>query len=124
MFGLPPDGRVVEIERVRTVAGQPVMQEQVVLDASRVPGFPAHAPDVPALLYLHLAEAYGLRLTAVREQVTADLATAAERKALGLPRPAAVLRIASVAYDAGGQILLLGRHAASTARHVYVNEVQ
>ena len=89
-----------------------------------MPGFPEVAAEVPALLYLHLAEAYDLRLAAVCEQVTADLATATERRDLLLPCPAAVLRIRSVPYDAGGGVLLLGRHAASTARHVYVNEVQ
>ncbi len=123
-FGMAVGGRVIEIERLRVVGGRPVMQERVMLDATRVPGFPDDARKVPALLYLHLAEEYGLRMVAVREQVTAGLATAAERAALALPRPAAVLRIASVAYEAGGQALLLGRHAASTARHAYVNEVR
>ena len=123
-FGMAAGGQIVEIERLRIVEGRPVMQECVMLDAVRVPGFPDDARQVPALLYLHLAEAYGLRMVAVREQVTADLATAAERTTLALPRPAAVLRIASVAYEASGQTLLLGRHAASTARHVYVNEVR
>jgi GntR family transcriptional regulator len=123
-LGIAPGGPVVEIERLRRVEGRPVMQECVVLDETRVPGFPTQAAAVPALLYLYLAETHDLRLVAVREHLTAGLATAAERAALKLPRPAAVLRIASVAYDANGRTLLVGRHAANTARHVYVNEVQ
>jgi GntR family transcriptional regulator len=79
---------------------------------------------VPDLLYLHLLNEYGLRIAAVRETLTAALATGAERRALDLPRPAAVLRIAAIAYDPSGQPVLLGRHAANTAGHAYVNEVR
>ena len=123
-LALDPDAAVIRVDRIRRIGDRPVMQETMVLPASRLPGFPTRAEEVPALLYLHLSREYGLSITAVRETLTADLATSAERLALQLPRPAAVLRIASVAYDQAGLPVLLSRHAATTAGHVYVNEVR
>ncbi len=123
-LALEPGDAIIRICRLRHVAKRPVMQEVVVLPAARVPGFPTEPAAVPHLLYLHLLHSYGLRITVVRESLTADLATTAERRALDLPRPSAVLRIASVAYDAAGQPVLLGQHAATTASHIYVNEVR
>ncbi len=123
-LALAPDAAVILVDRIRRIGGRPVMQDVMVLPAARVPGFPTRAADVPALLYLHLSREYGLNITAVRETVTADLASSAERRVLDLPRPAAVLRIAAVAYDQAGLPVLLSQHAASTAKHVYVNEVR
>jgi GntR family transcriptional regulator len=123
-LAVQPATPVIRVDRIRRVGGHPVMNETMVLSALRLPGFPTRAKDVPSLLYLHLLQEYGLRITAVRESLTADLATPSERRALSLPRPAAVLRIASVAYDQAGRPVLLGRHAATTAGHVYVNEVR
>jgi GntR family transcriptional regulator len=123
-LALDPGAAVIRVHRLRHVRARPVMQEVVVLPASRVPGFPCEPDAVPHLLYQHLLDAYGLRISAVRESVTADLATADERRALELPRPAAVLRIASISYDAAGLPVLMGNHAATTANHTYVNEVR
>ncbi len=121
---LAQGGVVIRIDRLRRIGGRVVMLDHLVLPADRLPGFPTSRKAVPDLLYLHLLQAYGLRVTAVRESLTADLATANERKALDLPRPAAVLRIATLAYDAAGQPVLMGRHAASTTGFAYVNEVR
>lgn len=119
-----PAAPVIRIDRLRHVGGRPVMQDIMILPAARVPDFPPRPRDVPALLYLHLLQEYGLRIAAVRETLTADLATSAERRLLDLPRPAAVLRISAIAYDHSGQPVLLGHHAANTAGHVYINEVR
>jgi GntR family transcriptional regulator len=123
-LALEPGVTVIRVQRLRHVGGRAVMQEVVVLPASRVPAFPMAPEAVPQLLYQYLLDAYGLRISAVRESVTAGLATADERRALNLPRPAAVLRIASVSYDAAGQPVLMGQHGATTANHTYVNEVR
>jgi GntR family transcriptional regulator len=123
-LALEPSAPVIRIARLRHVGDRPVMQDTMILPAARVPDFPLRAQDVPDLLYLHLLNEYGLRIAAVRETLTAALATGAERRALDLPRPAAVLRIAAIAYDPSGQPVLLGRHAANTAGHAYVNEVR
>jgi GntR family transcriptional regulator len=123
-LALEPGDKVIRIDRIRHVAGRKVMRETMVLPAARVPDFPLDVAQVPPLLYLHLLHEYGLRITAVRETITADLASSTERAALDLPRPSAVLRLAVTAYDSSGQPVLLSSHAASTAHHMYVNEVR
>jgi GntR family transcriptional regulator len=123
-MGQPPGTPVIRIKRLRSVDGAPVMIEDLVVPEARVPGFPRAAEDVPPLLYLYLLRQHGIRVVAVREHLQAGLATAAERTALRLPRPAAVLRFRSTSFDASGQVVLLGQHVADTTRHEYVNETR
>ena len=94
------------------------------IPASRVPGLPREAALLPELLYRHLVDAYGIRVTAVREELRAEVATAEDRALLILPDPAAVLVIEAVVFDQTGAPLLLATQRASTAQHRYVNEIQ
>lgn len=121
---IAPGAPVVRIRRTRHVDGRPIMADRFTIPADRVPGFPRRAEDVPELLYLHLLERYGTRISAVREQVTADLADAEDLDLLGLTAPAAVLTIDEIAYDQSGVPALLARHRARTEAHRYVNEVR
>jgi GntR family transcriptional regulator len=79
---------------------------------------------VPALLYLHLLDAYGIRIAAIREKLLAELADAEDRRLLGLRSPSAVLVIREEAYDQAGALALLSEHRATTAHHHYVNEIR
>lgn len=115
---------VVRLRRIRHVGGAPVMLEDLALPSDLVPGFCERADGPPALLYLHLLRDYGIRVVAIREQLTAGLATAGERAALGLRSPAAVLRIRSNSFDSTGRVALIGDHVADTAAHCYVNETR
>ena len=115
---------VLRLHRVRLVAGRPVMHDRLSIPAGRVPEFPTRLRDVPELVYLHLVERYGIRISAVREQLSAELASAEDRELLALAPPAAVLAISEVAYDQGGKATIFGLHRASTAEHLYVNEVR
>lgn len=124
VLGLGADGRVLRIHRTRRIDRIPVMRDRIVMDAARVPDFPVAPRKVPELLYLHLLERYGIRISAVREQVTAALADADDLKLLDLVSPAAVLVIDEVAYDQAGRPTLIGSHRARTDRHCYVNEVR
>ena len=119
-----PATTVIRIRRVRNVHGAPVMLEDLTLPADLVPDFPEQAAEVPPLLYLYLLREHGVRVMAVREQLTADLATANERATLALAKPAAVLRIRSTSFDTTGRVALLGAHVATTSGHSYVNEVR
>lgn len=123
-LGLRGDGRVLRIHRVRRIDRVPVMRDQFVFDADRLPDFPLAPRKVPELIYLHLIERYGIRISAVREQVTASLADADDLKLLDLTPPAAVLVIDEVAYDQTGRPTVIGIHHARTERHCYVNEVR
>jgi GntR family transcriptional regulator len=121
---LAPASSVIDLHRVRLVDGQPVMHDRYILATERVPGFPTTCEDIPELLYLHLVERYGIRIAAVREQLSAELATAEDQELLGLKAPAPVLAINDVAFDQNGVPTIFGRHRATTERHSYVNEVR
>ena len=124
ILGLGADGRVLRIQRLRRIDRVPVMRDRLVLDAGRLPEFPLAPRKVPELLYLHLLEHYGIRISAVREQVTASLADADDLKLLDLTPPAALLVIDEIAYDQSGRPTIIGSHRARTERHCYVNEVR
>jgi GntR family transcriptional regulator len=115
---------VLRLRRVRRIDDVPVMIDNMVMAAARLPGFPEKPKDVPELVYLHLLERYGIRISAVREQVTASLANDEDLKLLALQPPAAVLVIDEIAFDQAGVPTILGAHLARTDRHCYVNEVR
>ncbi len=115
---------VLHLRRVRRIDGVPVMTDHMTMAAARLPGFPERAEDVPELIYLHLLEHYGVRISAVREQLTARLADDADLALLDLDPPAAILVIDEIAFDQMGAPTILGRHHARTDRHCYVNEVR
>lgn len=118
-----PGTPLLRLRRLRTVDGAPVMIDLYRIPAARVPAFPRAPERVPELLFLHLNEAYGIRITAVREELAAEPATEEDRRLLGLPDPAAVLVIEATVFDQAGSPVLLTTQRASTAMHRYVNEV-
>jgi GntR family transcriptional regulator len=121
---LAPASSVIDLHRVRLVDDLPVMHDRYVLAAERVPGFPTTVEEVPELLYLFLLERYGIRIAAIREQLSAELATAEDQDLLGLKSPAPVLAINDVAFDQNGLPTIFGMHRATTEKHTYVNEVR
>ncbi|VWC76475.1 GntR family transcriptional regulator [Burkholderia lata] len=121
---LPPGAEIVTLRRVRDVDGRPVMHEVYILPAARVPNFPMSPAEAPQLVYIYLLEQYGIRISAIREHLTATIATEQDCKLLQLSSPAAVLAIDEIAYDQANVPVLYGRSYASTANHVYINEVR
>ena len=115
---------LVRIHRLRVVADRPILADVYLIPAARVPGFPADPASVPQLIYLHLLEAWGIRITAVREELRAELATEDDRRLLDLPGPSAVLVIEATCYDQAGRPCLVATQRARTDDHRYVNEVR
>ncbi|MGJ4970877.1 MULTISPECIES: GntR family transcriptional regulator [unclassified Bradyrhizobium] len=124
LFAMAEGGPLLHLHRIRRVAGAPVLHSRISMVASRVAGFPREPKKVPALIYRHLLEAYGIRIAAVREKVTAEVATKEDRKLLGLPSPSAVLVIDEEAFDQTGALAILSQHRATTAQHYYSNEIR
>ncbi|WP_238858363.1 GntR family transcriptional regulator [Faunimonas pinastri] len=120
---LPAGTELVSLTRLRSVEGRPVMHEELSLPAARLPDFPERPEDVAELLYLYLLEHYGIRVTAVREQVTAELADAVDAARLDLALPAAVLAIHEVSFDHTGVPVVAGWHRAVTDKYCYINEI-
>jgi GntR family transcriptional regulator len=121
---VPVGATLIRIRRLRVVADRPAMLDEYRIPAARVPGFPRDAADLPELLYLRLLEEWGIRLTAVREELRAEVATPEDRRLLDLPDPAALLVIEAVCFDQAGQPALLATQRARTEAHRYINEVQ
>ncbi|UWQ16428.1 GntR family transcriptional regulator [Jannaschia sp. M317] len=123
---LTPGEPVGHITRLRLFEGRPVMIDRIVLPLARLGHFPDRVEDLPQLLFKWLLEEHGLRLGALREQVTARIATEADRSLLGIEdsAPVALLDIDETAYDALNEPLMMMRHAALTDQHCYVNEVR
>lgn len=124
LFALASPAPLLRLHRIRHVAGAAVLHSRISLVAERIPGFPREPAKVPALIYRHLLEAYGIRIAAVREKVTAELATAEDRRLLHLKTPAAVLVIDEEAYDPTGTLSIRSQHRATTAHHHYSNEIR
>jgi GntR family transcriptional regulator len=123
-LALVAGAKVLRIHRVRLVAGVPVMHDRLVLDATRVPDFSTEIENVPDLLYLFLVERYGIRISAVRERLTAELATEEDVQLLGVDPGGALLVINEVAHDQSGFPTILAVHRATTSSYCYVNEVR
>lgn len=121
---LPEGTSAIQLDRLRTVDGTPVMLDHFVFAAERAPEFPMSKKDVPELFYMFLLERYGIRISAVREELSAELATPEELKLLKLSTPTAILKIEEVAFDQAGTPTLYGIRRATTQNHVYINEIR
>ncbi|WP_342363657.1 GntR family transcriptional regulator [Terrarubrum flagellatum] len=121
---LAPEAEVLRIHRLRLIEGRPIMRDRYIFPAARLPDFPTSPDAMPELLYLHLLERYGIRISAVREQITAELADEEDARLLELERPASILAINEISFDQSGAPTILGLHRATTERHCYVNEVR
>ena len=123
-LAIDPAMPVLRLHRTREIDGRVVMHDRFTLAAGRIPDFPSKPDQMPELLYLFLLERYGIRISAVREHVSAELADADDLAVLGLTAPAAVLRIEEVAYDQSGTPTIFATHRAVTDGHRYVNEIR
>jgi GntR family transcriptional regulator len=121
LFAIAKGEPLLRLHRVRSVAGAPILHSCIALVASRVPGFPRQPAKVPALIYRHILEAYGIRVAAVREKIRAELASAEDCRLLELSSPNAVLVIDE---DTTGALVIRSQHPANTAHHYYANETR
>jgi GntR family transcriptional regulator len=112
------------IHRLRLVDGRPVMHERIIIPAHFVPEFPSDPADIPDRIYFMLWSEYGLKISAIREQLEALLADDMDRELLDLQDPSAILVLDEIAYDERARPLLLNLHRASTRDDVYINEIQ
>ncbi|MFC4274941.1 GntR family transcriptional regulator [Achromobacter aloeverae] len=115
---------VVRLHRVRVVDKRPVIHDTYFFAAERAPDFPMTPEKVPSRLHIFFLERYGVRVTAVRELLAAELANEDDRKLLDLKDPSAVLSIEDVAFDQTGAPVIYSLRRASTANHIYINEIK
>ena len=123
LLQVPGGSRVIRIHRLRSVDGRPSMHERMLIAAERVPGLP-EMHGLPDLLYLFLLERYGIRISSVRESLSAELASDEDAALLELSLPAPVLVIDEVAFDQAGAPAVAATHRATTQGLRYMNEVR
>lgn len=123
-LALAEGGEVIRFRRLRSVADKPVMLDLFVFPAHRVPGFASRPEEAPPLLYQHLLDRYGIRIAAVREKISAELAGETVGAALEIAATAPVLMIEEIAYDQANAPMILALHHATTANHRYINEIR
>ena len=73
--------RVVEITRTRSIDGRPAVHELIVIPSVLFPDIEKRA-SLPNTLYSLYQTEYGINITAAHEELRAELATAADEKAL------------------------------------------
>ncbi|SME98344.1 GntR family transcriptional regulator [Tistlia consotensis] len=114
---------VVRVERIRRVEGRAVMHEEITWPAERFPELLAREA-LPNRLYVFFLERYGIRVSSVRESLSAELPSERDRELLDLPEGQAVLAIDNLAYDQAGVPIEWRRCRALTDRYCYLNEVR
>jgi GntR family transcriptional regulator len=95
-LGLARTDKVVEIVRTRHIEKVPSIHETIVLPAPLFPGIEKR-PSLPNSLYSIYQSDYGLNIVAAHEELSAQLATAADQEELGIPKGAPILVIERLA---------------------------
>lgn len=121
---LTPGESVVRLHRVRVVDDEPVIHDRYFFSCRLAPDFPMKPDAVPQRLNMFFLERYGVRVAAIREFITAELASAEDRKLLNLKNPSPVLGIEDVAFNQAGAPVIYARRRANTANHTYINEIK
>jgi GntR family transcriptional regulator len=100
-LGLFGGDRIVLLVRLRLADDIPLAVETACLPLSLVPGLLTHDFSIESL-YGVLEEDYGLQLLRAEQRMEAGLATPRELELLGLPPPAAVLRMRRLTFTNNG----------------------
>lgn len=120
---LDRDSRIVEIKRVREMAGQPAIAETVIVSAALFADIDKRTlNDVPNELYQFYEQKYGITVHRAVERVRAVAASETDAKLLGITPGAPLLEIRRIAETVDGRpierrisrCLTEGRHYVST----------
>jgi len=114
LYGTPRD--VVEIERVRSLSGVPLVHEVSVVPLPLFAGIADRAP-LPNTLYVFYQQAYSCIIVRADEKLRSIPAPAPAAAALGLDRDAPVLSVERIATDVLGRAV--ERRTSICATHGY-----
>ena len=104
-LSISPKSRVLKLERLRHVAGEPFALETCYLSAERFSGL-LSAPLRTASLFSTLERDYGVELGYSDEEVDATMADPGMAELLGVPKREPLLRIRQVIYSTKGVVIL------------------
>lgn len=123
ILNLDPGEMVHQFERIRLVDNVPVMHDLVVFPVKSAPDI-ASEDDIPPTLAIYFLEKFGIRITAQRERLSAEMATDYDREVLDRSGVFPVLVIEEIAFDQMSDPVLIGVHRAVTENFKYINEIK
>lgn len=97
-LALSSGAEVFRVERIRTIAGKPVIIETISLPAHRFDGF-EQLPEIPNNVYRLYSLRWGITIARAEERLKAVIASPADATALGCSPSAPMLEISRVAFD-------------------------
>ena len=115
------NSQVLRLKRVRLIEGAPMMWDIFTMPAQLLPDFPLDS--VPERLYIYLLEEYGIRISAVRESLSAEFSSDEDQQLLGFCGMRPIMQIEEIAYDPSGTPITWTKHRTLTEGLRYVNEV-
>jgi GntR family transcriptional regulator len=101
VLGLKARDKVLRLDRVRSVGGDPCIVERIYLPASPFPGLESRV--LPNNLYELYSTEFGVTIGRAQEKLKAVAASASEAEAVGTSVGAPLLRIDRVAYALDGR---------------------
>lgn len=116
-------GRVVRIERVRSLGGRPLIVETISLPHERFSAIEAMA-DIPNNVYRLYSQSWGVTIARAVERLKAVAAAPADAAELGCRAGAPVMEIARVAYDLEGNPVELRVSRCLTEGIHYASELR
>lgn len=121
-LALDNDERVIRIQWVRHIAGEPTLYESIVVPERLFPRL-GRAPtrEIPNVLYQHYEKAYGIKVTHTEEELTAVNADAHDALRLHVPKATALLQINRIAYGLNGKPVEWRISRCSTEKVHYFN---
>ncbi|GHU27143.1 transcriptional regulator [Betaproteobacteria bacterium] len=123
-IGVPVGSDTICLRRIRFINEVPIMLDHFVLQREKFPNFPMKADEMPPRLFIFLLENYGMEVSAVKEQISAEMAGERDCELLSLTPPTAILKIDQIVFDQEKKPSVIGYCRAKTGEYVYVNEIK
>ncbi len=116
--------RVIEIQRVRDMDGQPAITEAVIVAAEHFPDLDKRTlSEVPNELYQMYEERYGITVQRANERLKAVGARDFDAEHLGVPEGSPLLLIERIAETVDGRPIELRLSRCKTENHHYISTI-
>ena len=122
-LGLQPGSKVVHIRRIRELAEQPVLFENITLDAARFPGLEKQPEILPNTLYHLYQQQFGITVAHASESVLAVAAGKQEAEHLGIKQGEPVLEVRRIARDFQDGVIERRISTILTRNYYYFNQL-
>lgn len=121
-LAIASNAKVVRIERLRHLSGQPTIVETVSVAAKKFPGL-SRLKKIPNTLYALYERDYGITIHRAEEQLSAEAAGGRDAQLLRCPPGHPLLKIVRVASGLDDQPVELRVSRCLTTRHHYQNAI-